>query len=86
MKEKKKNKIMKKKCIDEVDSVESMKEVERKLWLTHYDVLNEKLMKVVREECTVCQMNEPNPLGHELCSMSSPKRRFTCSSEKCRNV
>ena len=33
--EKKENKIVKNDCIDEVDSVESMKEVERKLWLTH---------------------------------------------------
>ena len=41
-------------CIDEVDSVESMKEVERKLWLTHYDMLSEKLMEVVREKCTGC--------------------------------
>ena len=40
--EKKENKIVKNDCIDEVDSVESMKEVERKLWLTHYDMLNEK--------------------------------------------
>ena len=40
-----------------------MKEVERKLWLTHYDMLSEKLMDVVREKCTGCQMNEPNQLG-----------------------
>ena len=65
-KERKKNKIVKKECIDEVDSVESMKEVERKLWLTHYDMLSETLMEVVREKCTGCQMNEPNRLGHEL--------------------
>ena len=41
---------MKNECIDEVDSVESLKEVERKLWLTHYDMLSEKLMEVVREK------------------------------------
>ena len=74
-KERKKNKIVRKECIDEVDSVESMKEVERKLWLTHYDVLNEKLMEVVREKCTGCQMNEPNRLGHELCLMSSSEEQ-----------
>ena len=39
----------KKECIDEVASVESMKEVERKLWLTHYDMLSEKLIEVVTE-------------------------------------
>ena len=42
-------------CIDEVASVESMKEVERKLWLTHYYMLREKLMEVIREKCTGCQ-------------------------------
>ena len=73
--EKKENKIVKNECIDEVDSVESMKEVERKLWLTHYDMLSEKLMEVVREKCTGCQMDEPNQLGHELCLMSSSEER-----------
>ena len=38
----KKSKIVKQECIDEVASVESMEEVERKLWLTHYDMLSEK--------------------------------------------
>ena len=70
--EKKKRKY---ECIDEVDSVESMKEVERKLWLTHYDMLSEKLMEVVREKYTGCQMNEPNRLGHELCLMSSSEEQ-----------
>ena len=32
---------VKQEYIDEVPSVESMKEVERKLWLTHYDMLSE---------------------------------------------
>ena len=36
-------------CIDDVASVESIKEVERKLWLTHYYMLREKLMEVLRE-------------------------------------
>ena len=77
---------MKKEYIDEVDSVESMKEVERKLWLTHYDMLNEKLMEVVREKCTGCQMNEPDQLGHELCLMSSSEEQVNlCFGEvyKC---
>ena len=74
-KKEKENKIVKNECIDEVDSVESMKEVERKLWLTHYDMLSEKLMEVVREKCTGCQMNEPNQLGHELCLMSSSESK-----------
>ena len=61
--------------IDEVDSAESMKEVERNLWLTHYDMLSEKFMEVVREKCTGCQVNEPNQLGHELCLMSSSEEQ-----------
>ena len=86
-KEQKKNKIVKKECIDEVDSVESMKEVERKLWLTHYDMLSEKLMEVVREKCTGCQMNEPNQLGHELCLMSSSEEQVNlCFGEVYKRV
>ena len=46
--EKKKRKYdVKQECIDEVFSVEAIKEVERKLWLTHYDKLSEKLIEVV---------------------------------------
>ena len=86
-KEKKENKVVKKECIDEVDSVESMKEVERKLWLTHYDMLREKLMEVIREKCTGCQTNEPNPLGHELCLMSSSEEQVNlCFGEVYKRV
>ena len=49
---------VKQECIDEVSSVEAMKEVERKLWLSHYDKLSEKLMEIVREKCTGCQGNK----------------------------
>ena len=74
--EKKKRKY---ECIDEVDSVESMKEVERKLWLTHYDMLSEK--------CTGCQMNEPNQPGHELCLMSSSEEQVNlCFGEVYKHV
>ena len=31
--------LVKKECIDKATSVESMKKVERMLWLTHYDML-----------------------------------------------
>ena len=82
--EKKKRKY---ECIDEVDSVESMKEVERKLWLTHYDMLSEKLLEVVREKCIGCQMNEPNQLGHELCLMSSSEEQVNlCFGEVYKRV
>ena len=85
--EKKENKIVKNECIDEVDSVESLKEVERKLWLTHYDMLSEKLMEIVREKCTGCQMNEPDQLGHELCLMSSSEEQVNlCFGEAYKRV
>ena len=85
--EKKENEVVKKECIDEVDSVEFMKEVERRLWLTHYDMLSEKLMEVVREKCTGCQTNEPNPLGHELCIMSSSEEQVNlCFGEVYKRV
>ena len=63
--EKKKRKYnLKQEHIDEGTSVETIKEVERKLWLTHYDKLSEKLMEVIRGKCTGCHMNEPNRLLH----------------------
>ena len=86
-KKEKKNEVVKKEYIDEVDSVESMKEVERKLWLTHYDMLSETLMDVVREKCAGCQTNEPNPLGHELCIMSSSEEQVNlCFGEVYKRV
>ena len=85
MKEEQKNErkiFVKKECIDEVASVESMKEVERKLWLTHYDMLSEKLNDVVRENCTGCQMNEPNQLAHEFCLLASVEEQVNTCLEK----
>ena len=86
--QKKERKIfMKKECIDEVASVESMKEVERKLWLTHYDMLCRKLNDVVREKCTGCEMNEPNQLAHDLCLLASVEEQVnTCFREVCKHV
>ena len=86
--EKKRRKCdVKHECIDEVDTVESMKEVERKLWLTHYDMLSEKLMEVIREKCTGCQVNEPNPPGHELCIMPSSEEQVNlCFGEVYKRV
>ena len=70
--EKKKRKtLVKKECIDEVASVGSMKEVVRKLWLTHYNMLSKKLLEVTREKCTGCEMNKPNQLAHDLCLFAS---------------
>ena len=64
-----------------------MKEVERKLWLTHYNILSKKLTEVVREKCTSCEMNEPNQLAHELCLLASVEERVnTCFGEVYRRV
>ena len=80
--EKKKIKYdVKHECIDEVASVESMKEVERKLWLTHYNILSEKLTEVVRETCTGCQTDEANLLGHELCMLASVEEQVNLCFE-----
>ena len=78
--QKKERKIfMKKECIDEVASVESMKEVERKLWLTHYNMLCEKLNEMVTEKYAGCQMNEPNQITHEFCLLASVEEQVnTC--------
>ena len=86
--QKKERKIFaRKECIDEVASVESMKEAERKLWLTHYDMLNEKLNEVVREKCTGCEMNEPNQLAHDLCLLASVEEQVnTCFGEVYKRV
>ena len=85
--EKKRKYDVKQECIDEVMSVEAIKEVERKLWLTHYDKLSEKLTEIVREKCIGCQMNEPNQLGHELCIMSSSEEQGNlCFEEAYKRV
>ena len=86
--QKKERKIfMKKECIDEVASVESMKEVEKKLWLTHYDMLREKLNDVVREKCTGCEMNEPNQLAHDSRLLASVEEQVnTCFREVYKRV
>ena len=71
----KKSKIVKLQCIDEVASVEAMKEVEKKLWLEHYNQLCEKLSEVIREKCTGCQTDEPNQLAHDLCLFSGAEEQ-----------
>ena len=78
----KKSKIVKQECIDEVASAKSMKEVERKLWLTHYDILSEKLMKIIREKCTGCQTDEPNQLAHDLCLFASAEEQVNLCFEE----
>ena len=77
----KKSKVVKHECIDEVASAKSMKEVERKLWLTHYDMLSEKLMEVIREKCTGCQTDELNQLAHDLCLFASAEEQVNLCFE-----
>ena len=78
----KKLKVVKQECINKVASVESMKEVERKLWLTHYGMLSEKLNEMVTEKCTGCQTDEVNQRGHELCLLASAEEQVNLCFEE----
>ena len=69
-------------CVGEVESTESMKEVEKKPWLIHYEQLSEEFVKVVREKCVGCQNNEDNQLKHELCSLASVKEQGSSCFEE----
>ena len=59
-----------------------MKEVEKKLWLEHYDQLCEKLLEVVREKCPGCQTDEANQLGHQLCLLASVEEQVNLCFEE----
>ena len=85
-KERRKNDV-KQECIDEVSSVEAMKEVEKKLWLEHYNQLCEKLLEVVREKCPGCQTDEANQLRHEPCLLASAEEQVNkCFEEAYKRV
>ena len=73
---------VKKECIDEVASMEAMKEVVKKLWLEHYNQLCEKLLEVVREKCPGCQTDKANQLGHELCLLASAEEQVNLCFEE----
>ena len=62
--------------------MEAIKEVERKLWLTHYNQLGDKWLEVVREKCTGCQTYETNYLGHELCLLVSTEEQVNLCFEE----
>ena len=68
-----------------MESVESMKEVEITLWLTHHDMLSEKLMEVIREKCTGCQMNPVNLVMNFVMS-SSEEQVSLCFGEVYKRV
>ena len=72
---KKKKYDVKQECINEFSSMEAMKEVEKKLWLEHYNQLCDKLLEVVREKCISCQTDQANQLGHELCLLASAEEQ-----------
>ena len=59
-----------------------MKEVEKKLWLTHYDMLSEKLMDVIRDKCAGCQTDEPNQLAHDLWLFASAEKQVNLCFEE----
>ena len=69
-------------CIDEVESVESVKEVGKKLWLVHYEQLSEEFMKVLREKCVWFQNDDGNQLVHELCLLASIEEQVSSCFEE----
>ena len=87
--EKRKRKYdVKQECIDEVSSLEAMKEIEKKLWMAYYSQLSEKLLEVLTERCTACQTDEPNQLAHELCLLASTEEQVNLCFEEayCRVI
>ena len=80
--EKKWKTLVKKQCINEVATVEAMKEAQKKLWFEHYIHLCEKLLEVVREKCTGCQTDEPDQLGHELCLLTNTEEQMKLCFEE----
>ena len=59
-----------------------MKEVERKLWLTHNNQLCDKWLEVGKEKCTGCQTYEINYLGNELCLLVSTEEQVNLCFEE----
>ena len=50
-------------------------------------MLSEKLLEVIREKCTGCEMNEPNKLAHDLCLLGSIEEQVnTCFGEVYKRV
>ena len=62
--------------------MEAMKEVVRKLWLTHYNSLCDKRLEVGKEKCTGCQTYEINYLGYELCLLVSTEEQVNLCFEE----
>ena len=62
--------------------MEAIKEVERKLWLTHYNQLCDKWLEVVREKYAGCQTYETKYLGHELCLLVSTEEQVNLCFEE----
>ena len=73
---------VKRECIDEVETFETMTKVEKLLWLTHYDLLCAEFQRVLFEKCEECQEGVSNQLGHRLCTMSDiAEQMLVCFDE-----
>ena len=46
---------VKRECIDEVETCETMSKVEKTLWLSHYNLLCAEFQRFLYEECEECQ-------------------------------
>ena len=62
--EEKKKISVKRECIDEVETCETMSKAEKFLWLTHYNLLCDEFQRVLHGKCEECQEEVPNQLGH----------------------
>ena len=73
--ENKKKTNVKRECIDEVETEENMIEIEKLLYVSHYDMLCNEFMKVIHEKCNGCQTDEPNQLARHLCLFASSQEQ-----------
>ena len=80
--EEKKKINVKRECIDEVETFETMTKVEKLLWLTHCDLLCAEFQRVLFEKCEECQEGVSNQLGHRLCTMADiAEQMLVCFDE-----
>ena len=76
--EKKKRKYdVKQECIDEVSSVEAMKEVEKKLWLEHYNQLCKNCRRLLERNVLVVKQTKPINLDMNFCLLASAEEHGT---------
>ena len=66
---------VKRECIDEVETEENMIEIDKLLYVSHYDMLCDEFMKIIHEKCDGCKDNEPNQLTQHNCLFGSSQEQ-----------